>query len=72
MKKSHVRLHMLCVHKVVLRKTDLSFGLRKKSNFDANKKTFYGICFIFFTPTTCNVIFSRNFYEHIWIMKIYM
>jgi hypothetical protein len=57
MKNLHVRLHMLCVHKVVLRKTYLSFGLRKKTNFDANKKTFYGTYFVFFTPTTCNVIF---------------
>jgi hypothetical protein len=29
----------------------------KKINFDANKKTFYGIYFVFFTPITCNVIF---------------
>jgi hypothetical protein len=29
-KNSQVRLHMLCVYKVVLRKTNLSFGLRKK------------------------------------------
>jgi hypothetical protein len=72
MKNSHVHLYMLCVRKVVLRKTILSFGLRKKKNFDAKKKTLYHTCFVFFTPTTCNVIFSQNFYKRIWIMKMYM
>jgi hypothetical protein len=32
-KNLHVRLHTLCVHKVVLQKTDLSIGLRKKDKF---------------------------------------
>jgi hypothetical protein len=44
----------------------------KKTNFDAKKKILYHTCFVFFTPTTCNVIFSQNFYECIWIMKMYM
>jgi hypothetical protein len=44
----------------------------KKTNFDAKKKTLYYTCFVFFTPTTCNVIFLQNFYERIWIMKMYM
>jgi hypothetical protein len=30
MKKSHVRLHMLCVHKVVLRKTDFRLAYVKR------------------------------------------
>jgi hypothetical protein len=33
----------------------------KKTNFGAKNKTFYDKCFFFFTPTTCNVVFSRNF-----------
>jgi hypothetical protein len=28
-------------------KTNLTFGLRKKINFGAKKKTFYDICFVF-------------------------
>jgi hypothetical protein len=38
---------MLHVHKVISRKTDMSFGLRKKTNFGAKNKTFYGIYFVF-------------------------
>jgi hypothetical protein len=33
----------------------------RKINFGAKNKIFYGTCFVFFTPTMCNVIFSRNF-----------
>jgi hypothetical protein len=60
MKNLHVRLHMLRVHKVVSRKTDMSFRLRK-NKIDAKSKTFYGIYFVFFTPI--NVFFVK-LYEH--------
>jgi hypothetical protein len=43
----HVRLHMLCVHKVISQKIDLSFGLRKKTNFGAKNKIFYSTYFVF-------------------------
>jgi hypothetical protein len=55
---------MLCVHKVVSQKIDLSFGLRKNKNFGAKNKTFYGTCFIFFTPITCNVFFRKTLRTH--------
>jgi hypothetical protein len=38
---------MLCVHKVVSQKNDLSFGLRKKKNLSAKNKIFYGTYLVF-------------------------
>jgi hypothetical protein len=43
---------MLGAHKLVSRKNDLLFGLRKNTKFDAKNKAFYDICFVFFTLTT--------------------
>jgi hypothetical protein len=43
--------HVVCVQSRFT-KTDLSFSLRKKTNFGAKNKKFYGTCFFFFTLTT--------------------
>jgi hypothetical protein len=52
--------HIVCAQSRFT-KIVLSFVLRKKTNFDAKNKTFYGTYFVFFTPTTCNVVFSPNY-----------
>jgi hypothetical protein len=72
MKNSHVHLHMLCVHKVVSRKIDLSFGLLKKTNFGAKNKIFYGTCFVFFIPATYNVVFCKTLRTHMDYRDIHM
>jgi hypothetical protein len=72
-RKIHTYVFTCCVcTKSFYEKTTCHLAYVKKLNFDAKKKTLYHTCFVFFTPITCNVIFSQNFYERIWIMKMYM
>jgi hypothetical protein len=56
-KKSHVCLHMLRVHKVVSQKNDMSFGLRKKTNFGAKNKTFYSTIYFVFLHRPPDILF---------------
>jgi hypothetical protein len=64
---------MVCVHKVVLRKTDLSFDLRKKKYFGAKNKTFYCTCFVFFFYTDhvqcffCETLRTHMDYEDVHV-----
>jgi hypothetical protein len=54
-------LHMLCVYKVISRKIDLPFGLRKNDKFWCYKQEILWYMFCLFTLITCNIVFSRNF-----------
>jgi hypothetical protein len=49
MKKSHVRLHMLCVHKVVLRKTDFRLAYVKRQILMLTRRHFMVYFYLFYT-----------------------
>jgi hypothetical protein len=64
-KKSHVHIHMLCFHKVVSRKIDLSCGVCKKIKFGTKNKKIHKINLSYIDNTRKYLFSAKNLQTYI-------
>jgi hypothetical protein len=61
----HGHLRVLHAHIVVSRQIDVSYGVCKKTKFDAKNKTFHMIFFVFLLRPQKSINFSQNIQTHL-------